>query len=548
MKLKAKKQSGPTSGGQSITGAPLAADNQMSALEPSTVMGPGAAPQQPQGPGMMPQSPMQPMGGAPNQMMPMAASGMPQQMPMAPGGGAMPPGGMPQQMPMAPGGGAMPPGGMPQQMPPGNAPSGPLPTGVEGPPQKKGTGQEKQNKKLKPFKYEVINSMNKKEKGAFDAESIEDVRSYLESQDYKIVSIAPKGAGDIEIGGPPKLSPEDLSFTLTQLATYIRAGIPLVDSVKILAKQSSKAAHKKIWGQVVYELLHGESFSIALARQGKVFPALLINMVKTSEMTGDLPSILDDMAEYYTSMNNTRKQMKSAMTYPIVILTLAGGVLVFMLVYLVPQFTSMFAANDATLPAITLAVLAASEFVQAYWIHMILGIVIFIVLFMQLMKKVQSFRTFIQTVLMHIPVVSKVIIYNEISNFAKTFASLINHGVFITDCVEILSKITNNEVYKKIINNTMNSLQKGDNVSTAFRGEWAIPVVAYEMIVTGENTGQLGLMMEKVARHFQNMHKAIIDQLKSLMEPFMMIMLAGIVAVILLSIVTPMFSMYSQIE
>lgn len=94
----------------------------------------------------------------------------------------------------------------------------------------------------------------------------------------------------------------------------------------------------------------------------------------------------------------------------------------------------------------------------------------------------------------------------------------------------------------------MTSLQKGDTVSTAFRGEWAIPVVAYEMIVTGENTGQLGLMMEKVARHFQSMHKAIIDQLKSLMEPFMMIMLAGIVAVILLSIVTPMFSMYSQIE
>ena len=167
MKLKEKKQPGPTTGGgQSITGAPLAADNQMSALEPSTVMGPGAAPQQPQGPGMMPQSPTQPMGGAPNQMMPMAAGGMPQQMPMAPGG-AMPPNGMPQQMPMAPGG-AMPPGGMP----PGNAPSGPLPTGVEGPPQKKGTGQEKQNKKLKPFKYEVINSMNKKEKGAFDAESI----------------------------------------------------------------------------------------------------------------------------------------------------------------------------------------------------------------------------------------------------------------------------------------------------------------------------------------------------------------------------------------
>lgn len=406
---------------------------------------------------------------------------------------------------------------------------------------------EKKNTKLKPFKFVVINAMNKKEKGTFDAEDIEEVRSYLESQDYKVLEIKPRGAGDIELT-KPHLSAEDLSFTLTQLSTYIKAGIPLVDSVRILAKQSSKPAHKKIWGQVVYELLHGENFSNAMSKQGSTFPALLVNMVKTAEMTGDLPSILDDMAEYYTSMNTTHKQMKSAMTYPIVILTLCLGVLIFMLVYLVPQFSSMFEANDAKLPQITLTVLGVSDFVKNYWLWLLLGIGAFVGAFIYLYKNVVSFKTFIQTVLMRIPVVSNIIIYNEIANFTKTFASLINHGVFITDSMEILSKITNNEIYKKIINQTMTNLQKGDTVSAAFRGQWAIPVVAYEMIVTGENTGQLGLMMEKVARHFQDMHKAVIDQMKSLMEPMMMIVLAGIVAVILLSIVTPMFSMYEQIR
>ena len=149
---------------------------------------------------------------------------------------------------------------------------------------------------------------------------------------------------------------------------------------------------------------------------------------------------------------------------------------------------------------------------------------------------------------MHIQVVKNIITHKEISNFTKTFASLLNHGVFITDSMEILSKITDNEVYKRIINKTLANLAKGESVSSAFQGEWAIPIVAYEMIVTGENTGQLGNMMEKVAAHFQLLHKNIIDQLKSLMEPFMIIMLAGIVAVILLSIVTPMFSIYSQIK
>lgn len=403
-------------------------------------------------------------------------------------------------------------------------------------------------KKLKGYSYVVINSINKKEKGFFDAETEDEVRTFLEGQDYQVLEVKPKSAMDIDISGPPKLKAEDLSFTLTQLSTYIKSGIPLVDSVRILAKQAKKPAHKKIYGQVVYELLKGESFSMALANQGKVFPPLLINMVKTSEMTGDLPSILDDMAEYYTSMNQTRKQMKSAMTYPIVVLCIALVVLVFMLVYLVPQFASMFESNDAKLPGITLAVLGVSDFIQNYYLFLIIGVVVLVFSFRYLFKHIQSFKLAVQTLLMHIPVVSKIIIYNEIANFTKTFASLLNHGVFITDSMEILSKITDNEVFKKIINKTLENLSKGEPVSSAFRGEWAIPVVAYEMIVTGENTGQLGLMMEKVSNHFQTMHKSIIDQMKSLMEPLMIVCLAGIVAVILLSIVTPMFSIYSQIE
>ena len=408
-------------------------------------------------------------------------------------------------------------------------------------------GREKRSVKLNSYRYSIINTMNKKEQGTFDAETEDEVRNYLESQGYQVLEIKLRSKFDVDLG-VDNFKAGDLAFSLTQLSTYIKSGIPLVDSMRILAKQTTKTAHKKIFGQVVYELLHGESFSIALARQGKAFPPLLINMVKTSEMTGDLPSILDDMAEYYTSMDQTKKQMKSAMIYPVVILTLAVGVLVFMLVYLVPQFASMFSENDAKLPGITLAVLSASEFIQNYWYILLLVIGGLIGGFIVAFKKSTAFRTGTQTFLMHVPVVKNIIIYKEISNFTKTFASLLNHGVFITDSMEILSKITDNEVYKRIINKTLANLAKGESVSSAFQGEWAIPIVAYEMIVTGENTGQLGNMMEKVATHFQLLHKNIIDQLKSLMEPFMIIMLAGIVAVILLSIVTPMFSIYSQIK
>ena len=407
--------------------------------------------------------------------------------------------------------------------------------------------REKIRRPLKDYRYTIINGVGKKEQGTFEAESADDVRNFLLSMDYQVLEVKERGKGDIDIGSS-KFNASDLSFSLTQLSTYLKAGIPLADSVRILAKQSKKPGIKKSFFQLVYQLLKGESLSDAMAMQNKVYPKLLINMVKTAEMTGDLPSILDDMAEYYTSMDQTKKQMKSAMTYPIVVLTIAFGVLIFMLTYLVPQFSTMFEDNGAQLPALTLAIIATSNFIKEKWYILLIIILVIVIVFVQLYKKVQKFREGVQTLLMHLPVIKDIIIYNEIANFTKTFASLLNHGVFITDSMEILSKITNNEVMKRIIGNTLENLGKGDSISSAFKGEWAIPVVAYEMIVTGETTGQLGQMMEKVADHFQMLHKNVIDQMKSLVEPLLICFLAVIVGIILLSIIQPMFSIYSQIK
>lgn len=410
------------------------------------------------------------------------------------------------------------------------------------------SNEKKQDRPMKSFRYTIINQLGKKEHGTFDAEDENDVRSFLQSQDYEILEVKERGKGDIDLNFGNKIKVEDLAFSLTQLSTYIKAGIPLVDAVRILAKQTNKPGLKKSFNQLVYELLRGESFSAAMTIQGNIYPKLLINMVKTAEMTGDLPAILDDMADYYTSMERTRKQMKSAMTYPVVVLTLAVGVLIFMLTYLVPQFTAMFESNGATLPALTQAIVNASDFLKANWLIILLIVAAIVITFIIVYKKVRSFRKTIQIILMHIPVIKSIIIYNEIANFTKTFASLINHGVFITDSMEILSRITNNEVYKDIIDKTLVNLGKGDTISMAFKGEWAIPIVAYEMLVTGETTGQLGTMMEKVATHFQDLHKGVIDQMKSLIEPLMILFLGTIVGVILLSIIQPMFSIYEQLQ
>ena len=401
---------------------------------------------------------------------------------------------------------------------------------------------------LYPFKYIVQDEVGKKVTGYFNAESIDDCRHFLENQGYRVVKLEPKKNYDIEIVLSNKVKPSQLAFDLTQLSTYIKAGIPLVDGVAILAKQANSVAARNAYQRLVYDLLKGDDLSVAMSHQGMVFPKLLVNMVKSAEMTGDLPTILDDMAEYYEEMEQTKKTMKSALTYPLFVLALAIGVLAFMMLVLVPQFVVLYQTNGAQLPDITLAIIGISNFIVNNYLYILLVLLILISAFIVCYKNMPQFKKTVQMILMKLPGIGKIIIYNEIYNFTKTFASLLNHGVFITDSMEILSNITNNEIYKGIISKTLSNLAKGEKISESFKGEWAFPVVAYHMLVTGENTGQLGLMMEKVSDHYKQLHKSLVNQLKSLLEPIMILIVAVIVGIILLAIVTPMFDIYSQIR
>ena len=398
------------------------------------------------------------------------------------------------------------------------------------------------------FRYKARGSNGKVFSGTFEGPSEVEVTNFLKNEGYEIIEIKRRKFYDIDVNIGGKFTAADLSFSLTQLSTYLKAGIALVDSVRILEKQSEKPEQRKIYQKVVYELLKGENLSTAMAKQNNKFPNLLVNMVKTAELTGDLTSVLDDMAEYYTSKEETRKQMVSAMTYPVIVLCIAIGVIIFILTSIVPKFVQMYEDNDADIPAITTFVMGASDFIVNNYLFIILGVAIFIGVFVYLYKKVRVFRKNVQLVIMHIPIFSKIVIYNEVYNFTKTFASLLNHGVFITDSMEVLSKITNNEIYKELIAKTIINLNKGSNISESFKGSWAFPVAAYEMIVTGEKTGQLGLMMEKVANYYQVLHKTLVKQMQSFIEPLMIAFLALIVGTILLSIVVPMFDIYGKIQ
>lgn len=403
------------------------------------------------------------------------------------------------------------------------------------------------------YEYVAKTPEGKVVKDYFEAFSKVEVHSFLMSEGYEVYSIKSSPWITFLHGqsstNKTKIKTKDLIFFITQLSTYVKAGIPLADALKILSRQHKKPAYKKIFSAIVYDLTMGVAFSEALEKQGNAFPKLLINMVKTSEMTGELPEALDDMASYYTEAEKTRKQMVTALMYPTMVLVFATAVVVFILIWVIPQFVSIYQSMDASkIPAFTLFVLSVSDFLKAYLVWLILGIAVFVTIFIYLYKHIQEFRKRVQWLVMHVPVFGNVIIYNEVTMFTKTFSSLLKHNVFITDSMEILTKVTNNEIYKILIVDTINNIAHGDKISKAFENHWAFPIPAYEMLVTGEKTGQLPDMMAKVSTYYQEQHAQQVARIKTFIEPVLIIFLTVVVGMIILAIIIPMFGMYDMIE
>ncbi len=400
------------------------------------------------------------------------------------------------------------------------------------------------------FKYKYKLPNGKIKTNTFAAYNLDQAKTYLASEGYEIVSIEPlkKNGLDFDIVLTSPIKTSEMAFALTQVSTYLKAGISLIDAYRILAKQAVKPSVKKIYNEVVYDLLTGENLSEALAKQPKIFPKLLTNMVKSAELTGDLPVILDDMANYYTEIDKTKKELRSAMTYPTIVLIMAIGVIVFVLEVVVPQYVDMFRAWSSDLPAITIMTINFSNYIRNNLLELLVIIIMILLLYIYTFRHVKSFKKLMQFIYLKIPVVKNIIMYSEVSMFAKTFASLLNHGVFITDSMDVLMKVSDNEIYKGIIAKTVKNLNRGGRISEAFKNSPYIPIVAYEMIVTGESTGKLGTMMEKVANYYQSLYQNATRQVKSLVEPILIVFLTFTVGVIIISIIVPMFEMYKVIK
>ena len=402
------------------------------------------------------------------------------------------------------------------------------------------------------YEYVARNKDGKIVTGYFPAYSRVDVYSYLTDEKMIVYKIeTSKQTNFLHAQSSlfkTKMSNKDLIFWLTQLSTYIKAGIPLTDGVRVLAQQDKKKKYKSLYKSIIYELTTGQTFSEALKRQDGAFPALLVNMIKSSEMIADIEGTLDEMSAYYQEQEDTKKAIIGAIAYPSVVMVFAFGIVIFMLTYIVPKFVDVYASMNAPINSITQLCLDISAFLKTNWMYLVGFIIGFIALFIYLYKRIKAFRVLVQRGLMHLPVIGKLMISKELNLFARTFASLQKNNVLLTESIDILAKITNNEIYRDLMLRTINNLIKGNKMSDTFSNHWAIPEIASFMIVTGESTGELAEMLDKVADYYQKEERTTVGSIKTFIEPVMIIGLAVVVGFILVAILVPMFDVYNTVQ
>ncbi|MDR7237406.1 type II secretion system F family protein [Neobacillus drentensis] len=398
------------------------------------------------------------------------------------------------------------------------------------------------------FKYAGRDRKGKKQ-GTINASSRREAMEKLKDDGIRVIEMTEVPETlmtmDISLGNPVKL--QHFVIYLRQFATLLKAGVTVVDATAILAVQTESKGLKKALLDTEQALREGNPFSEAVSKHKKIFSPMFINMVKAGEASGNMDETLESLAEDFEKQHYTRQKIVSALTYPAVIGLLAIGAVIFLLVSVVPTFVTMFADMGAELPGITKFVLAASDFMQSFW-WLILLIAILIVIFFIYIKKNNKTKYYLDYALLKMPIFGNMMQKAALARMMRTLSTLFSSSVPILQAMSIVEKVVENEVIAKVIRESRDTLEKGRSMTEPMTSHWAFPPLVTQMISIGENTGALDAMLSKIADFYEKEVEQGTDRLKSLIEPIMIVLLAGVVGVIVLSIMMPMFAMFDQMS
>ncbi|CAM3478641.1 type II secretion system F family protein [Paenibacillus lupini] len=350
---------------------------------------------------------------------------------------------------------------------------------------------------------------------------------------------------EIYIGNPVK----SIHFIIfcRQFSTLIRAGVTIVEATNILAEQTESKPLKKALVEVSSALLRGIPLSQAVQEHKRIFPPLFVSMIRAGEETGDLEGTLDRLALFFEKAHTTKEKIKSAMTYPIVVGFMSIAAVIYLLQGVVPQFVTMFESFDTELPAITKIVLALSKSLSHQWYFWIIGLVVLLLAY-QIYKRTEQGSYVLDYAKLKMPVFGKLAQKGAIAQMSRTLSSLYASSVPVLQSLTIVEEVVGNKVIGGYIRKSGESLRQGNSLSEPFKKAWVFPPLVTQMIAVGEETGSLDQMLAKIADFYEMDVDNTVDRLKSLIEPLLIVFLAGIVGLIVMAIILPMFTLYSSVQ
>jgi type IV pilus assembly protein PilC len=399
------------------------------------------------------------------------------------------------------------------------------------------------------FEYTARNTTTGQiQKGQLDVPSQAEVSSYLRKNRLILVSVreAPK---QIKLGllGAQRIKTRDVVIFTRQFATMINAGLPLVQSLTILAQQTENKALAEITRAVVYDVEAGNTLADAFRKQPRAFSDLYVNMVAAGEAGGILDTILLRLASFLEKSDALVRKVKGAMIYPGVILTVAAIAISVLLIFVIPVFQSMFASVNLELPLPTRIVIGLSDVLIGYWWAFLLGLGVVVFAIRQYYGTLAG-RKNIDSMLLKSPVLGDLLRKSAVSRFTRTLGTLISSGVSILEGLEITAKTAGNMVIHDAVMASRQSIAGGETIAAPLEKSNVFPPMVISMIAVGEQTGGLDEMLSKIADFYDEEVDVAVSALLSLMEPMMIVFLGVIVGGMVVAMYLPIFDMMNTVQ
>ena len=395
--------------------------------------------------------------------------------------------------------------------------------------------------KIQAFVWEGKDRKGNKSKGEVSGTNLALVKAQLRKQG--IIPNRVKKKPKPLFGGSKKITPFDIAMLTRQMATMMKAGVPLVQSFDIVADGLENKGLQELVMTIRNEIASGTSFAGALRKHPKHFDDLYCNLVDSGEKAGALETMLDRIATYLEKTELLKKKVKKAMTYPIAVVIVAIVVTAILLVKVVPQFESLFQGFGAELPVFTQMVVRLSDWMQTWWFVVLLGIVGTIFLFKEAVGRSQKFSDLVDKYVLKLPVMGEILDKSAVAKFGRVLSTTFAAGVPLVDALDSVAGATGNAVYRDAIQRIKDEVSSGTQLQAAMRQQDVFPAMAVQLTAIGEESGNLDEMLEKVAEHYEAVVDDMVDNLTALMEPMIMSVLGVLVGGLIIAMYLPIFQM-----